>query len=172
MAGMNVDRKVEPWMYWIALAVVVIGLVLITNYQQAQQETEIPSYLLIAEQEYTISELLDIQKTETVYLIGKDGALVMGNIYLSQARDSSSGILTGVTYHPKQLVLIASYGSNGEMLQEQVMGKNKYPNVPAEDPAVVSNPMFGRYKELEINAYAMELPVPHGTETIKMYSNG
>ena len=170
MAGMNVNRKVEPWMYFfVLLAIIAIGPVLITNYQ-AQQETEVPSQILVAEQKYTTSELSDIQATETVYLLREDDTLVMGNVYLHRARGKD--ILTGVTYHPEQLVLIASYGSNGEMLQEQAMGKNKYPNVPAEDPAVISNPMFGRYEELEINAYAMELSLPHGTETIKMYSNG
>ena len=162
----RIELKLDTWVM-IALAIIVFALLVV---QYGDKNATVAPSVVIEGQEYALTEMAEEQMTETVYLLNKDGVPVMWNVYLSQVGDSN--ILTGVTYYPEQLVLIASYGSDGEMLQEQVMGKNKYPNVPAEDPTVISNPTFGRYEELEINAWAMEYSLPEGTETIKMYSNG
>jgi len=168
IAEINVG-KAEPWLYLAitVLAVIAIASIMVTDYQTREVETEVPSQILAMGQEYTISEMLEKQTAGMVYLLSDNS--VMWNVRLSQTR--SGNILTGVTYYP-QLVLVASYGSDGEMLQEQVMRREKYPNVPAENPAETPYPMFGRYEELEINAWAMELTLPQGTETIKMYTNG
>ncbi|MEA2098014.1 MAG: hypothetical protein U9P70_02990 [Patescibacteria group bacterium] len=155
---------------WDTKALILVGAIILCLFAVSQWDdvANVSTEALVEGQEYAISDLLEKQRVESEYLLREDGTLIMSNIYLSQMRDGSS-MLTATTYFP-QLVLVASYGSNEEMLEEQVMMGVKYPNVPAENPAKILYPMFGIYEELEIQAYAVELSLPQGTETIKIYS--
>ncbi len=153
-----------------AMALLVIALfIAIVMYlpgttDKSAEEADIP--LLTEGQEYTLSEMIEKQTAGTVYLLREDGTPVMGNVRFSQVEDGN--ILTGVTYHPKQFVLVASYRNNKEMVQEQLMEKRKYPNAPSN----IFYSLFGRHGELEIDAWAMELTIPEGTETIRIYPVG
>lgn len=165
---MSINLNRRQWAELAILVLLVLGMSALMYLPESAnknvEKTVVP--LLVEGQGYTISEMLDIQAAGTVYLLRKDGIPVMGNIRLSQVGDKN--ILTGVTYHPQQLVLVASYESDGETLKEQVMSREKYPNVPSE----ISYSLFRRHGELRIDAWAMEFSLPEGTETIKMYSNG
>lgn len=152
---------------WAMIGLIILVFALLAfQYGGDTTKVEESSPMMMEGQEYTVSEMLDTQKDETVYLLGENGAPIMWNVYLHQARGSS--IITGVTYRPEQLVFIASYGSDGETLQEkQLIRKAEYPDIPAD----IAYSMFGKIEKLETIGYAMELSLPEGTETIRMYSN-